>query len=630
MTTSIKMKHIASIKLLLLFLATAFTSLSFGTIPPIELQEGTKKLKELSSITIIDSSKTKTIVDIQAMSESESIKKDSKLGYNKNVNYAYWRIYNLKNVGSERTWIFEIYDPHIDQVEVFVKQKETLKRFPKTGYALGLHSKELIHKNFAYPISIDSGECITIYVRAYSNRYVGLNAKIHSVKSFLAYFFTEYYMLGIYYGIILILATYNFALGFLTQEKNHFHYCLYVISCAIYTFSEDGIGFQFLWPNSPIVNEFLIRASPIVLLGTFILYSDSFLQIKSKLPSLFNYIFALSFFYLVIFLAFPEHPKVHYLLYLFPYGLTFFTALKLFRSGAKSSLFFLVGNIFILFSLIIFYCRIQDWLSSNIFTVYIFNFSFVIEATVLSISLAYKVKMKNEMLNSTQLEVISQLKINEDLQKKVNRELEAKVKERTSDLEIKTTQLLEANTKLEKLKMELYEMNSKMDLNIWHLKGAVKKETEARITNDSVAFEEFSTIFPEKKCFKILYESKWSNGFFCKKCGNSKYGKGNNEHTLKCTQCQHQESVTSNTLCHGLRFSISKAFYLAYYFSRPRQDASYEKLAKELDLNKNTIWTFAKRINENKSLQNEKEGWQNLMLSIKPTKAKKQTSDFNN
>ena len=157
-----------------------------------------------------------------------------------------------------------------------------------------------------------------------------------------------------------------------------------------------------------------------------------------------------------------------------------------------------------------------------------------------------------------------------------------------------------------------------MDVNIWELKKEVKKELEARVLNDTISLEEFSSVYTDSYCYQYLRDLKWKEGFVCPKCTNKKFGRGNNNFTYKCTQCQHQESVTSNTLFHAIKFPISKAFYLAYYFHKNGNDVSYEELAIKMELSKNTVWKFGKKVLQIVEVMGKKskasDAWDKLIL----------------
>ena len=585
------------------------------------LQEGVKRQAALSSSILEDTSNKVTITQLLTPYWQEQFARQPlDLHYNYDKAATYWEKIELTNQSQTLKWLLEFSDPHIEYLKVYWVKNGVLREFPATGYRVSFASREIPHKNFVFELNINTGETTTVYARIYTpSRYCGLDANLRSTKDFASYFLTEYYLLGLYYGIILILVIYNFFLGFFMHEKVHFYYCLYTVCCALFTYAEDGLASQWLWPNLPVLNALLMKYASPLLLVSFLFYSDKFIELDTHLPRIRKYIWGTCALYLFAFWWLSEYRQIQYFLYVLPFFITCLAAIWVYKNGFRAARFFVVGNSMIVLSFIVLFLRISGWIDSNALTVYMFNYAFVFEATILSISLADKVKTTKIQSEKAQRETIQQLRINEELQQKVNKELEGKVQERTKELFGKTQELTAANNKLESLKKELYEMNSKMDLNIWELKKEVKKETEARILNNTLSYEEFLAFYPDNKCYAYLRDLKWKDGYACLKCGNSKFGKGNNMHTFKCTQCQHQQSVTSNTLFHGLKFPISKAFYLVYYLSRNDRKISYEELAEKLHLNKNTVWNFDKKLKEsvvsNLGHQAFVPDWQSLLIA---------------
>lgn len=523
------------------------------------------------------------------------IQSDKRLSYNEHVHSAYWQKIILTNRSSFKTWLLEYPDPHIGTLQVYVVSEGRVQEYQTVGFEMPF-ARALEHKNFVYEIPISQNAQVAVYARIKSSGYCGISPNVRSVANFSSYFFSEYHLLGMYYGIIFIMIAYNLFLGIYTKDSLYFFYCLYTVCCAFYTFAEDGLGFQWLWRELPLFNNILEIVAPVFLLASFLLYSNRFLEWKTTYPKIVPVIIGVAFFYGIMQFFFFDNYKFNNFLLTIPFLLTCFSAMKIYQEGFRPARFFVLGNSIILVSLFVFFFRMNGWVASNTFTVYLFNVGFIFEAVVLSISLADKFRITKVQKDLAQREIIHQLQINDSLQQKVNKELEGKVKERTKELQKKTDELQTANANLEELKKELYAMNSKMDVNIWELKKEVKKEVEARVLNDTISLQEFSSVYTDVYCYQYLKDLKWKNGFECPKCGNKKFGRGNNNFTYKCTQCQHQESVTSNTLFHAIKFPVSKAFYLAYYLHKNGNDVSYEELATKLGLSKNTVWKFGKKV----------------------------------
>ena len=111
---------------------------------------------------------------------------------------------------------------------------------------------------------------------------------------------------------------------------------------------------------------------------------------------------------------------------------------------------------------------------------------------------------------------------------------------------------------------------------------------------DDKKIEELFT--SDEKCYEFLAELKWSNGFTCRKCGNTNYCQGKTPHARRCTRCKTEESSAAGTIFHNCKFPISKAFYIAYNVCKGKEDLSTYEFARRLSLRQMTCWNFKTRI----------------------------------
>jgi len=108
---------------------------------------------------------------------------------------------------------------------------------------------------------------------------------------------------------------------------------------------------------------------------------------------------------------------------------------------------------------------------------------------------------------------------------------------------------------------------------------------------------EFSERFPdENACYKYLAEIKWSKDYICKKCDHTNYCKGPKPYSRKCTRCKYIESVTAGTAFHKLKFSIKKAFYIAFMVSTGKKGIASTELSRKLSLRQKTCWLFKRKM----------------------------------
>ena len=100
----------------------------------------------------------------------------------------------------------------------------------------------------------------------------------------------------------------------------------------------------------------------------------------------------------------------------------------------------------------------------------------------------------------------------------------------------------------------------------------------------------------DEKCFEVLAELKWSDGFICRKCGNTNYCSGKTPYSRRCTKCKTEESATTGTIFHNCKFPISKAFYIAYNVCKGKEEISTYEFARRLSLRQMTCWNFKAKI----------------------------------
>lgn len=121
----------------------------------------------------------------------------------------------------------------------------------------------------------------------------------------------------------------------------------------------------------------------------------------------------------------------------------------------------------------------------------------------------------------------------------------------------------------------------------------------SQIFNDGLSPEQLEEMFQnDEKCLEFLANLKWTNGFVCKKCGNTNSCPGKEPYSRRCTKCKHKETATNGTIFHGVKFPISKAFYIAYNVCKGKEDISSYEFGRRLSLRQMTCWNFKTKIQQ--------------------------------
>jgi regulator of replication initiation timing len=506
----------------------------------------------------------------------------------------YWIRFTIENRSSSWPWVLEMLDFGIRHVAFYDILLDTLI---ETGYAHPFGQRAYYHKNFVFNLLLPAGTTKTYLIKVSSTSGFQPMIKIRSNERFVAYANTEYVLLGFYYGILALIACYNFFVFLSIRDKAHLFYVFYVLSVGLKSLQWDGLGFQYLWPGYPVVNEWLDFA-PQLLLVSFAAYSSYFLELRKKhLVYYKTMLLSLAFYFLCYAIDRWLLPLSYIqLIYLIPFVVLYSISILLYRKGFQHVRFFVQGYSLLILSQLIYFLiskgiRLENELVILMF-VYSLNIGFVIETFIFSIALADKIKIfKHEKEKAQQL-IIDQLRVNEELKQQVNRELEQKVSERTQELE-------EAKIKLQEQAEAINNMNRLLDLENYKLKSNVKDINIERGLLKALSLEEFVQTFPdESACYRFLEELKWKDGFVCHKCQGQKYVKGSDPFARRCTQCHYIETIKANTIFHNIKFPIEKAFQMVYLTLTSEKEISTYELARLLQLQQKTCWSFRQKITD--------------------------------
>ena len=110
---------------------------------------------------------------------------------------------------------------------------------------------------------------------------------------------------------------------------------------------------------------------------------------------------------------------------------------------------------------------------------------------------------------------------------------------------------------------------------------------------------EFQQRFPdERACADYLIETRWPNGFVCPSCGSVKaWALETKAFTFECAGCHKQTSVTSGTIMHGSKLSLTIWFWAAYLMASHSNGISALQLQKQLGLGSyKSAWFLAAKL----------------------------------
>lgn len=540
-----------------------------------------------------------------------------------NVESNYWVRISFSSSGQTAKKVLEVITPQTDYISFFVPLENGEYSETKTGYLLPYSHREYLHKNFVFDFQKNADFTKPFYLKVHSSNKVGLLFKIRSQKNFTHYSLSEYLLLGMYYGVLLVLVIYNLIIFFFLRQRVYLAYCFTVLFSIGLSLSDDGLGFSLVWPNHPFWSQPLgLIIFPIGFLIAYTSYAISFFG--NRFRSLQLIIGGGTALYLVYFamLYVFSHEKFYYsYLYSFPFVVIYlcFTYSMLVKKHSPAQ-FFVVGNTFALVGLIIEQLRLLEVIEGNVVTQYAFEAGIVLEFISLAISLSYNyafemkqsiaIKEKHIFLleknENSQREQFKLMVEKDALSQKVNKELEDKVADRTREVQ-------ESNKKLQSLVDGLESMSITLDKENWQLKRTIKEEKQNRLSGSSISRQEIKELYPTKiLCLKFLETLKWSDSYSCSKCQHPKYSIKEVNRSRKCSKCGKIESVTASSLYHSQKIPLQDLFFLTY-LAFENKEFEVSTLSLELGISESSIYKFVKKVRDKKSKSKNVTNWEDLI-----------------
>ena len=77
---------------------------------------------------------------------------------------------------------------------------------------------------------------------------------------------------------------------------------------------------------------------------------------------------------------------------------------------------------------------------------------------------------------------------------------------------------------------------------------------------------------------------KWKTEPTCIKCGAPDFRKASSAYHRRCIHCGYEESILKNTVFEGIKYPLSKAFYMSYRLRDKQGNISSVKLMLETAL----------------------------------------------
>ncbi|MCP5481328.1 MAG: SpoIIE family protein phosphatase [Spirochaetales bacterium] len=328
---------------------------------------------------------------------------------------AYWLRFEARSPSPpEGQWLVTLTYDILDRIDFYAPLPDGNWKHVETGDTYPFAHREVPSTDFQFrmPRPFPLGQMVYIRIKTQSSMVLPLTLWQESALALQSE--DTRLLLGIFYGIVLVMALYNLFLFTTIREVVYLYYVLYLTSFACFQLGTHGISFKYLWPEYPWWND---RSSVFFVVTTaffLLLFSRSFLDTRHFTPRLDWALRILTAACLIpmglsLFVGHKEAAQIIVPMLALVLPLLLTVAVLSYRRGNASARYYLASCSLFLLGSLLFVWRSLGILPSNFWTEHGLQIGSTLEVVLLSLGLADRYTQEKKARLLAQQEAIENL-----------------------------------------------------------------------------------------------------------------------------------------------------------------------------------------------------------------------------
>lgn len=306
--------------------------------------------------------------------------------------------------------------PVLDLIDIYIFSEGAQLDEHHLGDTVQNIERPVQEKRAAFKVTFPDNKPIDIYIRVVSVNAMLLTMEVMSEPEHELSVQVEVLISGLVYGVLLVMMFYNLGIAVSIRDKAYYFYVLYVASYVLFLLSLTGDGYYYLWPEKTEFNHYSLSIFSGFLMIPSLLFPYYLLNIKRYAPRIIPVFKVVLVTVSIYFISMPfmEVAMSLYMINIISvFGSIFMLGTGIYLSFNKVpiALIYTFAWFFLLFGLAILPLSSLGVIESNLMTRYSNMLGGVIEAVLLSLALAQRIRLERK----ERLEAIEQtLKLKEE------------------------------------------------------------------------------------------------------------------------------------------------------------------------------------------------------------------------
>jgi two-component system, sensor histidine kinase LadS len=198
---------------------------------------------------------------------------------------AFWFHIVLRNDNPDETrWVLVQDYALSDKVDVHGRYNDGRRFSGYSGDSLPFSERSIPYRDPNFRIDIPYGQSVELLVRVESQSSMQVPLVLYTPFAFTEMSRDTQFVMGLYYGILLALFTYNLVLWLSLRDSSYFWYLFHISAFGLVLFTLNGFGFEYLWPNSTWLADKSVPLSICLALIGMQQFARTFLELPQRFP----------------------------------------------------------------------------------------------------------------------------------------------------------------------------------------------------------------------------------------------------------------------------------------------------------------------------------------------------------
>jgi diguanylate cyclase (GGDEF)-like protein len=198
---------------------------------------------------------------------------------------AFWFHVTLHNDNPDETrWVLVQDYALSDKVDVYGRYSDGRTFLQRGGDSLPFDARSIPYRDPNFRIDLAHGQSVELLVRVESQSSMQVPLELYTPFAFISMSRDTQFVMGLYYGILLALFTYNLVLWLSLRDSSYFWYLFHISAFGLVLFNLNGFGFEYFWPQSTWMADKSVPLSICLALIGMQQFARTFLELPQRFP----------------------------------------------------------------------------------------------------------------------------------------------------------------------------------------------------------------------------------------------------------------------------------------------------------------------------------------------------------